>query len=106
MALNATTKMLLALEELRKIDPEMQAQQAVVLLAVAKQPGLSQSDAMQLAGVARSSISRIYARLSDLPGGLGLLRMEEDMNDRRIKIARLTPHGSRILASITRILED
>ncbi len=40
-------------------------------------------------GCARSTASRYVADLSDLPGGLGLIRMETDMRDRRVK--RLYP---------------
>ncbi len=41
-------------------------------------------------GCARSTASRYVADLSDLPGGLGLVRMETDLHDRRVKRLRPT----------------
>jgi DNA-binding MarR family transcriptional regulator len=105
MALHPTTKMLLCIEELRKLDPEMPAQIMAVFMAVAGKPGTHQREVGNTFGLSSSSASRVFARLSDLPGGLGLLNFREDPQDRRVKVAKLTPKGDRVVRAVTRIME-
>ncbi|MBN9560241.1 MAG: hypothetical protein J0H14_05860 [Alphaproteobacteria bacterium] len=104
MAVAPLTKAVLVSEEFRKLDPEMPAQMALALLSIAHKPGLGQREAMKLIGVSKSAISRVFSRLSDLPDGLGTIRMQESPIDRRNKVATLTPAGQRIVSSIERIV--
>jgi DNA-binding MarR family transcriptional regulator len=104
--LSSLTRLLRIVEELRKLDPEMPMQAAGVLLLLAKEPGTTQIELLARAGVSKSSVNRIFARLSDRPGGLGLLSMKEDPEDLRRKITNLTSRGKLVITSLERIIEE
>lgn len=106
MAAAPLTRLALAIEEFRKLDAEMPMQTAAVFLLLAGEENLAQVAIAARANVSKSAISRIYGALSDRPGKLGLIHMEEDPNDLRYKISSLTPRGKMVLASLERILGD
>lgn len=93
----------IALEEVRAVDPEMQAQQLHCFVEVAKQPGVSYEEVMKKTGIATGSISRNMAALSDLSNaykgqpGKGLIRIREAADDRRKKVGEVAPRGNLLL---------
>lgn len=95
------TKALLILEELRKLDPEMPAQQAVAFLVIARQEGMTQKKVSELVGASKSAANRIFDKLSEkgLNGnpGLNLIRVEPGRLDSREREAWLTPQGRRVV---------
>lgn len=102
------TRVLLALEELRKLDPELPIQQAVAFLVIARQEGIPQKKVAELVGVSKSAAQRIFDKLSDRgtngKPGLGLIEVWPGSFDRRETEARLTPKGRRLLASLENII--
>lgn len=106
MSAKPLTRLFRAFEELRKLDAEMPLQTATMLLLVAEQPGISQTALLSRAGVSKAAVSRIFHRLSDRPGGLALLHMDEDPNDLRAKITHLTPKGKRVVTSLELLMES
>ena len=98
-------RILQAVEEFRKVDPEMPMQTAAVLLLVGSQEGISQGTLKDRVGVSKSALSRIFDRLSDRPGRAGLLQMRKDPDDLRYKITHLTPKGRRVVAALEHLME-
>lgn len=99
------TKVLLLLEELRKLDPEMPAQQAVALMVIAREEGMTQIKVADLVGASKSSVQRIFDKLSDkgINGrpGMGLIEVRAGLADARERLAYLTPKGRRVVQSLT-----
>jgi DNA-binding MarR family transcriptional regulator len=99
---------MLVLEELRKLDPEMPVQQAVALLVIAGDEGLTQKKVAERIGMSKSSAQRIFDKLSDkgINGrpGLDVIRVEPGRMDRRETEAWLTPKGRRVIASLENII--
>lgn len=86
-----------ALEELRDLDADMPIAQALSLLLISKNEGLSLKELAQQAGVGMASASRYVAAFGRpaKPGakGYGLVTAVEDPEERRKKIITLTPKG-------------
>jgi DNA-binding MarR family transcriptional regulator len=83
-------------------DATMGMQQFRLLLSLATQRKLNQSDLSRYTGVQKSSNGRNIDRLgsgSMREKGLGLLKSEEDPMDRRYKLVELTPKGRQLLES-------
>jgi DNA-binding MarR family transcriptional regulator len=104
----AAKKVASLLEEFRKLNPEMQAQQMAIFLAVAGKPDSTVTELGIATGQPTNSASRNVAALSKthrkgLPG-LDLLTAVEDEMDRRTKRIRLTPKGVRVMASLEGLL--
>jgi len=99
-----TTRVLLILEELRKLDPELPANQAAAFLVIAKQEGISQQTVGHLVGASKSQSQRIFDKLSDrgINGrpGLGLIEVQVGPSDARERLAYLTPKGRRVVQSL------
>ena len=97
------------LEELRKIDPEMQLQTASVFLYVAHNEGITMKDLGDQLGLAQSSCSRNVAYFSKInrkhKEGYDLLVAREDPAERRRKLVYLTPKGRRIVESLGIVLD-
>lgn len=93
-----------ALEEFRGIYGDMTISQAVVLATVAASPGLSQKELVQRSGLKDSSISRIYAIMSDRgnrgTGPFNLMALKEDPTDYRVKRVYLTKSGNNLFRII------
>ena len=99
MALNPLTRGILFLEEFRKIDPEMQMHSALMLLLIARKPGINLKEIVQETGLGKSAVSRNVANLSK-EFGKGLITYTEDPLDRRNKVIKLTPQGERTVRSL------
>lgn len=83
-------------------DSTMGVHQARLLLALYLNGTLNQTDLPKHTGVAKSAISRMIAKLG--PGeqpairkGPGWIDTEEDPNDRRFSVVRLTALGRAVL---------
>lgn len=102
--MNPLSKAILLLEELRKHDPEFPAQQAVALLAIAREEGMTQQKVAALVGASKSAAQRILDKLSDRgtgnAPGLGLIEVRPGP-DARERLAFLTPKGRRVVQSLT-----
>lgn len=111
MTATPLTRAMLLIEELRKVDLEMPAQHALVLLLIAREEGITQSEAIQRLGITRSAMQRIFNRLS--PEGVGnlglagydLIEMRVSPSDARARQAYLTAKGRRLVQSLLHYLE-
>ncbi len=104
MAPSPLTKVIHVIEEFRRIDPELPTQIALILLLIARKPGISLKELTQLSGLSKAAVSRNVALLSK-EHGRGLVTYFEDPMDRRNKVAKLTPDGERFIRALTRHLE-
>ena len=99
-------KQLQVLNRFRELDAEMQMPQAVTLLTVALNEGISLSDLTERTRQATSSASRNVASLSTVhrkgKPGHGLVLNREDPFERRKKQHILTPKG---LSFINQLIE-
>jgi DNA-binding MarR family transcriptional regulator len=106
----AARKIAAIVEEFRKLNAEMQAQQMAIFLAVAGKPNCTITELSVVTGHATSSISRNVAALGKfhrkgMPG-LDVMEAVEDNVDRRLKRVRLTPKGQRIMAGLLERVGD
>ncbi|MDB5381903.1 MAG: putative transcriptional regulator, MarR family [Rhodospirillales bacterium] len=103
------TKVRLILDEFRKLDPELPAQQAVALIVISERAGMTQQKVAAQLGVSKSSANRIFNKLADegTDGkvGLGLIKILPGDADARERQAYLTPTGVEFLANLCRIVE-
>lgn len=101
-------KMQLALSIAREIEPSMHIQVLMGLLHIAMHPGCSTGDLMEALSTTSASAARITGRLStwERPAapGLGLVNIETDTNDRRLRIITLTPKGRRMVERLEEVL--
>lgn len=99
-----------AVEELRKIDPEMQAHTINIFLVVCMNPGITMKDLGQQLGVSQATMSRNIAALGKVHRlnrpGLDLVEAQEDPAERRRKIVNLTPKGKRIKDALEKIITE
>lgn len=97
------------LEEMRRIDPEIQAQTVTCFLEVAMNPGITMKDLGERVGISQSSVSRNVAALSKVHRlnrpGHDLLVAVEDPMERRRKIVNLTEKGRKVAESLKSIME-
>jgi DNA-binding MarR family transcriptional regulator len=97
-------RLLLIIEELRKHDPELPANQAAALLVIARQEGITQLRVSTLIGASKSQSQRIFDKLSDkgVNGrpGLGLIEVRVGNFDARERLAYLSPKGRRVVQSL------
>ena len=101
---------IVALNQMRVIDPEIQAQTIAVFLEVARQPeGIKMQELAEKVGISQSSVSRNVAALSHMHRvgrpGYDLVVAFEDPAERRRKIVRLTPKGKRVAKELERVLD-
>lgn len=103
------TRAILLLEELRKLDPEFPIQQALALLVIARDEGITQQKAAGLLGITKSSAERAFARLSEKGAlgkpGLELIEVRPGQLDQRERCAFLTARGRRFVNSILHFME-
>ena len=84
------------------IAPDITVQRVLVLLSIARHPGLSQSElSATLPGISTTAMSRNIADLSDRTsqkrGGPGLVRLQQDPGNLRRKRVYLTAKGRRLI---------
>lgn len=103
-------RVLLILEELRKLDAELPAQQAVALLVIALEEGMTQQKVATLVGASKSAAQRMFDKLSDrgVNGrpGLDLIEVRAGIQDARERLAYLTPKGRRVVQTLTHFVGE
>ncbi|MEP2945144.1 MAG: helix-turn-helix domain-containing protein [Lentilitoribacter sp.] len=102
------TRAILLIEEFRKMDLEMQAQQMLLFLMVMEKPDIGMREIEERIGLSGASVSRNVAALSKLHRknrpGHDLLEAYEDPDDRRYKKVRPTHKGKLVFQSILSIM--
>lgn len=100
----ALHRLVLILDEFRKIAPEMPLQQAITLLTVAAHPGETVSEVARLSGNTLSSTSRhiefFGPRNTAKDLGLEMVVYDYSAVDRRKKVVVMTPKGQRTVNSL------
>jgi DNA-binding MarR family transcriptional regulator len=97
------------IEEFRKLDPEMQAQQiAIFLYVAAASPHVSMKDLERLTGLSGGGVSRNVAALGEIHRkgmpGHDLLTTRTNPLDRREKFVSLSAKGRRVYSSLEHIM--
>ncbi len=109
MNIKALNKLLLMVEEFRKIDPQFPPQMAAVLIYVCGHEGCSVKDIEKGLSMSQSSASRNAAALSahhrSGKKGFGLIEERPDVGDARRKPLFLTPQGRRIGETLSHLME-
>ncbi len=109
MEINALNRLLLVVEEFRKIDPQLPPQMAAVFIYVCGHDGCSVSEIERGLGVSQSSASRSAAALGSThrsgKAGFGLLEERADPVDARKKLLFLTHQGRRIGETLAHLME-
>lgn len=94
-----------ALATLKTLDADMPVSQALSLLLIANNEGLSLKELAQKTGIGMASASRYVSSFGKAtkPGskGLGLVAAVEDPQERRKKIITLTPKGRALVDKLT-----
>jgi DNA-binding MarR family transcriptional regulator len=104
------SKLIRVTEHLRTLDPELPMQTALTFLLIGQKPGISMKELGERTGLARSSISRnvvvlAQGRKPKLKPGPKFVEYQEDPEDRRNKVCRLTPVGRRFLSTLEALNE-
>lgn len=113
-ALTVINKLILTLEEFRKLDGEMPVQTALTFLLVAKYQtkpdGFSIKDVASMLGVSTAAASRNVSKLTEhgvkSVGGHGLVITAEDPLFRVRKLINLTPKGERVMRSLEELINE
>lgn len=102
-------KFVKCLEEMRKLDPEIQAQTISCFVTVAMHPGITMKDLGERVGISQASTSRNIAALSKVHRlnrpGHDLVTATEDPVERRRKVVYLTDKGKRVAESLKDIMD-
>lgn len=110
MTTKALHKLYRAVEEARKIDPEMQAHTLNIFLVVCMHPNVTMKDLGERLGVSQATMSRNIAALGKVHRlnrpGYDLCIAEEDPVERRRKVVNLTPKGKRVRDALVEIMEQ
>lgn len=109
--MSSINNLLALMNEIRDLDPEMQAQAIAVLLVVAQHPaGIQMQTLGRLVGISQSSVSRNVALLSHTQRygkpGHDLVVAFEDPTERRRKLVKLNARGQRFVSRLSRMLES
>lgn len=93
-----------AVRVLKQHEEFMSAHLMDIFLTIASRDECNPQDLRHETGAAKSSMSRHLAHLGPYSQrgkpGLGWISVEEDLNDRRSKVIRLTEEGQRIVNRI------
>lgn len=107
--MKALWKFAQCLEEMRKLDPEIQAQTISCFLMVVIHPGITMKDIGERVGISQASTSRNIAALSKVHRlnrpGHDLVVATEDPVERRRKVVYLTDKGKRVAESLRVLME-
>lgn len=109
----ALQRLIRAVEEFRKFDPEMPVQTVLSFLYTAaltdKPEGVSIKDIGAALEVSSAAASRNVSKLTEFgvksQGGHGLLETQEDPMFRVRKRIALTPKGKRVLSTLLEIIQ-
>lgn len=98
-------RLLAAIQEFRRLDPDMQLPMAATLMIVALKEGVSRTEVMEDLKVAGSTATRNLAGLMRRGGEEGLISKRVNPKERRWRLHTLTPEGRAIIKRLTEILE-
>ena len=102
-------KVILVIEELRKVHADINANQVLSFIAIAANPGITTGDIIRAIGYGSVAVARPVQILKKThrsgQQGLDLIYEKTDLIDRRVKHLYLNSNGLRIWNSILRILE-
>lgn len=104
-------RLLLCIEEFRKLNPEMQMQTAMIFVLVweAQDKGIAQRELANRLGIVKAAVSRNVSSLSDWDykgrPGFGLVYSTVDPDDRKARQVHLTPKGKRLTNQLEYILD-
>lgn len=105
----AARRLLAAIEELRKLDPDMQLPMAASLLMVALKEDISRTEVMRALDVAGSTATRNLMGLMSTGrlgrAGHGLVEQRVNPDERRWRFHRLTPKGVRVVKRLTALIQ-
>jgi DNA-binding MarR family transcriptional regulator len=93
------------IEEFRRINPEMQAQQMLTLLLVAKEEGITPKEVGERIGISQAAASRCIADWTSWTyrkeTGPDFIEARVDMMDTRRKLLHLKPKGRAFVGRVT-----
>jgi DNA-binding MarR family transcriptional regulator len=96
------------LEEFRKINPDITANQMLTFMHIARNPGISQKKLAELVKVDDATISRLSALMSDRGSrgreGLKMIEIKLDETDYRYRVQNLSRGGQLIFEGLRDIL--
>ena len=96
-----TTKWLAFLNLFRSLHPRIETQTIQVFLTVAQYENRSQKAIADMLGTSQAAVSRNLALLATYGDvEMGLIKLEESLDDRRHKTVSLTPAGRSLLLQI------
>ena len=102
----AARRLLLAIQELRRIDPDMQLPMAASLLIVALKDGVSRTEVMNDLKVAGSTATRNLTGLTEQGRlgrpGHGLVEQKVNPNERRWRMHSLSPKGRTVVRRLAK----
>ncbi len=108
-------KLVYAIDEFRKLAPDLPAQTLTVFFLIAGTPGIRMKEIEKLTGLSSSAISRNVLALSErswrkeangeFGPGLDLVVTASDPFDPRAKVAILTPRGRKMYERVVAIVD-
>lgn len=105
----AARRLLRAIQEFRKLDPDMQLPMAATLLIVALRDGVSRTEVMHELNVAGSTATRnlmgLMAEGRLGRKGHGLISQRVNPDERRWRMHSLTPEGAEVVRRLADIVE-
>ena len=106
-----TKKMAQVISVLRQIDPDMPLSVIVVLMAMADNEPQEARELQRKLGLSTSALGRALTTLgsehwnrSSNKGGYNLVQQHVSPEDRRVRIATLTPKGRALMSTIEELL--
>lgn len=106
-------RLLMVVEEIRHVQPQMEMNQLSVLLRIALEPDILAQDLMRATGLQKSAISRNVGALSkgykgrsdrELTGGLALVDQARDACNGTKRPLRLTSAGQTFVGRLSEIM--
>lgn len=98
------------IEEFRKVNPDITANQMLVLLRIGERPGVTQKELADLTNMKDGTISRICALMSNRGHqqreGLDVIAIKDVPTDYRAKGQYLVKDGKKMFASVKRLMTD
>jgi DNA-binding MarR family transcriptional regulator len=99
---NAVRRLVLVMEELRKIDAELPVQAALAFAMIMQRDGeITQRDIVNDTDMTKASVSRLITTLVNR----GVIQSVRSLEDRRVWNLSLTAEGRRIAKTLVHLME-